>query len=238
MISAFYGFLKSLGYPHPVHPPLAHMPIGLVAGALIFGFIALVWRRTILGLSARHCLILAWLFWFPTVALGLLDWQHYYAAAWLYPFKMKLLLSGILFLLLSIGIFLSRKPETDIKGPLTIYILSFFCVVGLGWYGGNLVFRGRIMPAAKEFKVGMQIFEENCSGCHPHGGNTFNPNLPLVSAPQLSDFHSFLAYIRNPRMPDGSKGIMPASPEKKISQEQAKQLYLYLTKVLAQRSNK
>jgi mono/diheme cytochrome c family protein len=121
---------------------------------------------------------------------------------------------------------------------LTIYTLSFFCVVGLGWYGGNLVFRGMIMPAAREYKVGMQIFEENCSGCHPQGGNAIKPNLPLVGAPELADFQSFLAYIRNPRMPDGSKGVMPAFPEKKISQTQAEQLYQYLTKVLAERSTK
>jgi mono/diheme cytochrome c family protein len=238
MISAFYGFLKSLGYPHPVHPPFGHMPIGLVTGALVFGFIALVRQRTILGLSARHCLILAWLFWFPTVAFGLLDWQYYYAGAWLWPFKMKLLLAGILFILLSIGIFISRNPETRIKGPLTIYTLSFFCVVGLGWYGGNLVFRGMTLPAAKEFKVGMQIYEENCSGCHPQGGNVIKPKLPLVGAPELADFPSFLAYIRQPRMPDGSKGVMPAFPEKKISQAQAEQLYQYLTKVLAERRKK
>ena len=214
------------------------MPIGLVTGALVFGFIALVRQRTILGLSARHCLILAWLFWFPTVAFGLLDWQYYYAGAWLWPFKMKLLLAGILFILLSIGIFISRNPETRIKGPLTIYTLSFFCVVGLGWYGGNLVFRGMTLPAAKEFKVGMQIYEENCSGCHPQGGNVIKPKLPLVGAPELADFPSFLAYIRQPRMPDGSKGVMPAFPEKKISQAQAEQLYQYLTKVLAERRKK
>lgn len=238
MINAFYGFLKSLGYPHPVHPAFTHMPIGLVTGALVFGFIALLLRRPILGLSARHCLILAWLFWFPTVAFGLIDWQYFFVGAWLYPIKMKLILAGILFILLPSGILISRNPETNFRGPAIIYSLCFFCVVGLGWYGGNLVFGSRTLPAAKEFKGGMQVFAKNCNGCHPHGGNALKPNLPLLGAPELANFHAFLAFIRHPSMPDGSKGIMPAFPEKKISDPQAEQLYQYLVKVLAVRGKK
>ncbi|MEJ2091823.1 MAG: c-type cytochrome [Syntrophobacterales bacterium] len=238
MIAAFYAFLKSLGYPHPVHPAIAHMPIGLMTGALVFGFVSLWLRRPILGWSARHCLILAWLFWFPTVVFGIMDWQYFLAGAWIFPIEMKLILAGILFLLLSIGILVSRNPDTGLRGPLIVYALSFFCVVGLGWYGGNLVFGARTIPAAKEYKVGMEIFDVNCSGCHPHGGNIIKPNLTLSGAPELADFHDFLAYIRHPLMPDGSKGIMPAFPEKKISDPEAGQLYKYLVKVLSVRSKK
>jgi mono/diheme cytochrome c family protein len=238
MIAAFYAFLKSLGYPHPVHPTVAHMPIGLVTGALVFGLVALLLRRPNMGRTARHCLILAWLFWFPAVIFGLMDWQHFYAGVLIYPIKMKLIFAGILFILLSIGILISRNPETGLRGPLVIYTLSFCCVVGLGWYGGNLVFGGRVIPAAKEYQVGMDIFDVNCSGCHPHGGNIIAPNLTLAGAPELANFHDFSAYIRHPLMPDGSKGIMPAFPEKKISDPQAEQLYRYLVKVLAVRSKK
>jgi uncharacterized membrane protein len=238
MIAAFYAFLKSLGFPHPVHPTVAHMPIGLATGSLVFGFVALLLRRPIMGLTARHCLILAWLFWFPAVVLGLMDWQHFYAGAWINAIKMKLILAGILFILLSIGILISRNPDAGLRGPLLIYILSFFCVVGLGWYGGNMVFGGRTILAAKEYKVGMEIFDGNCSGCHPHGGNIITPNLTLSGSPDLADFHSFLAYIRHPLMPDGSKGAMPAFPEKRISDPEAGDLYRYLFKVLTVRSKK
>jgi uncharacterized membrane protein len=235
MIAAFYAFLKSLGFPHPVHPAVAHMPIGLVAGSLVFGFVALLRRRPVMGLTARHCFILAWLFWFPAVIFGLTDWQHFYAGAWIHPIKIKLILAGILFILLSIGILISRNPDTGPRGPLIIYILSFFCVVGLGWYGANMVFAGRTIPAAKEYKVGMEIFDANC---HPHGGNIITPNLTLAGAPELADFHDFIAYIRHPLMPDGSQGDMPAFPEKKISEQEAGQLYKYLVKVLTVRSKK
>jgi uncharacterized membrane protein len=120
MVAAFYGFLQSLGYPHPVHPAIAHMPIGLVTGSLVFGVIILLWRRPLFGWSARHCLLLAWLFWFPTTLFGIMDWQYFYAGVWLFAFKIKLILAGILFVLLSIGIFISRNPEKEVVGPLTI----------------------------------------------------------------------------------------------------------------------
>jgi hypothetical protein len=191
-----------------------------------------------MGWTARHCLILAWLFWFPTVVFGLTDWQHYYAGAMIHPIKMKLILAGILFILLSIGILISRNPDTGLRGPLIVYALSFFCVVGLGWYGGNMVFGGRVISAVNEYKMGMEIFDEYCSACHPHGGNIITPNLMLAGAPQLADFRSFLTYIRHPLMPDGSTGVMPAFPEKKISDPEAKQLYQYLVKVLTVRSEK
>ncbi len=238
MFNSVYELLKGLGYLHPLHPPLAHMPIGLVTGALIFGFTALILQRPILGLSARHCLILAWLFWFPTVLMGLMDWQHFYAGAWLHPIKIKLILAGTLGVLLTIGLVVSRTPEAEGKGHLIIYTLCFLSVVGLGWYGGNLVFGSRIPKAAKEFKVGMQIFDHKCSGCHPQGGNAIMPNLPLTGASELAQFDTFLSFIRDPRMPDGAKGPMPPFPEKEISQPQAEQLYQYIVNALAKRSKK
>lgn len=238
MLAPFYEFLKNLGYPHPPHPPLTHMPIGLVTGALIFGCAALILRRPILGLTARHCLILAWLFWFPAVLLGLMDWQHFYGGVWLHEIKMKLVLAGILGVLLTIGLFVGRHPETEGKGPLIIYALCFFAVVGLGWYGGNLVFGGRTPETLKEFKVGREIFHQKCSGCHPQGGNAIMPNLPLIGSPELAKFDTFLSYLRDPKMPNGSRGVMPVFTEKEISHQQTEQLYQYIVNVLTARSRK
>lgn len=237
MLDLLYEFLRNLGYPHPLHAPLTHMPIGLVTGALILGFFALVWRLPILGLSARHCLILAWLFWFPTVILGLMDWQHFYAIAWIYEIKMKLILAGVLGVLLTIGLFVGRHQEREVKGPLIIYALSFFLVVGLGWYGGNLVFGEKTPETFSKFKVGKQIFEQRCSGCHPRGGNVIMPDMPLLGSSKLSRFNTFIGFIREPKMPDGSKGPMPAFGEKEISHQQAEQLYHYLVKDLAKAPN-
>jgi hypothetical protein len=49
-----------------------------------------------------------------------------------------------------------------------------------------------------------------------------------VAAPQLASFASFSAFVRNPREPDGSKGMMPPFLVAKIWDEEQKQLYAYM----------
>ncbi len=208
------------------------MPIGLVTGALVLGLVAWLFRRRSLWPSARHCLILALIFLFPTALLGYMDWQHYYAGAWLFYIKIKLILAGILLVLLFIGLIVSRKSEARAAASLSIYFLSFITVVALGYFGGQLVFRNWTPTAPKELQVGARIFRGNCSGCHPHGGNILVSNLPLNIAPQLADFDTFLAYVRHPKMPDGTRGEMPNFPATKISDQRVRDLYQYIVDVL------
>ncbi len=73
-----------------------------------------------------------------------------------------------------------------------------------------------------------KIFNANCSRCHPNGGNVILPNLPLRGSSKLADFKTFLSFIRDPKMPDGSEGVMPAFSDKQISDQQAKTLYKYI----------
>jgi uncharacterized membrane protein len=232
IIDAIYHFLEKIGYPHPLHAPLTHMPIGLVTGALIMGLIGRLWRRPSLWLAARYCIILAVLFLFPTVLFGYMDWQYFYAGAWLSYIKIKMILAAILLILLSLGIFLTRKPESNFRLPLAIYALCFCTVVVLGYYGGQLVFMSWTPAAPQEFRLGGRIFKGNCSGCHANGGNLIAPNLPLRSAPELADFDSFLAFIRHPTMPNGSVGEMPPFPAAKISDPHAQELYQYIVNVI------
>ena len=56
---------------------------------------------------------------------------------------------------------------------------------------------------------GAKIFNVNCSRCHPDGGNVVVPILPLRGSSKLADFKTFLSFIRDPKMPDGSEGVMP-----------------------------
>ena len=79
---------------------------------------------------------------------------------------------------------------------------------------------------------GAEIYRVECTRCHAQGGNLIYPSLPLRTAPQMADFSTFLAFIRNPRMPDGSQGPMPAFPPEKISDGQARDLYQYLIAAL------
>ena len=48
MIDFIFQALAKMGYTHPAHPPITHLPVGLVAAAFIFAFVALLFRRTIL----------------------------------------------------------------------------------------------------------------------------------------------------------------------------------------------
>ena len=232
MIDALYEFLNKIGYHHPIHPTEVHMPIGLMVGAFIFAVLAFVFRRQTLLLTPRHCIILTFIWVFPTILLGYMDWQHFYGGAWLFPIKVKLTVAPLLACLLVIAILLGRKYGATSRKVLSVYFLCFCSVVVLGYFGGQLVYGGRISGSPDAFKAGEKVFVANCSGCHPHGGNVLKPSLPLKGAPELKDFEAFSAFIRNPKMPDGSRGMMPAFFPSKISEIDAKALFEYVVNVL------
>ena len=160
-----------MGFADPIYPPLTHIPIGLVVAALIFGLGGWLMRRPAWSQAARYCLGLAWLFIFPTVLLGFMDWQHYYQGAWLRPIVVKIGRASSLFVLLSIGLLLVITGREESKALLVIYVIAFLTVGGLGYFGGRLVFGGRAPAAPPALQAGQGLFENNCMACHPNGGN-------------------------------------------------------------------
>lgn len=103
MIEFMYQMLQRVGYTHPLHPAVTHVSAGLVIGGFIFSLGALFLRKQILAQTAHHCIILALIALVPTIMLGLMDWQHNYAGAWLFPIKIKLFIAGLLLIFLSIA---------------------------------------------------------------------------------------------------------------------------------------
>jgi mono/diheme cytochrome c family protein len=79
---------------------------------------------------------------------------------------------------------------------------------------------------------GERIFAANCVVCHPNGSNVVAPELALKKAKQLGSLDTFIAFIRAPKMPDGSQGGMPAFPEDLVSNAQAGDLYKYIQSML------
>jgi uncharacterized membrane protein len=227
-INAFYRLLSSLGYTHPVHPAIVHMSIGLVVAAFIFAWSALLFKdkRESLQRTAQYCTILALLFWFPVVFFGLLDWQHFFNGAWLYPIEVKLILAVILLVLLVIGVLVGSKGREGSKLLLVVYTLCFFTVVGLGYFGAQLVYGGKAEATPETYKAGQRIFLANCSSCHPHGGNVIRPQTPIHGSPKLKDLKTFMTQIRHPLPP------MPAFSPSKVSDQQADELYQYIVHVL------
>ena len=179
-----YHFLADLGYTHPLHPTLTHLTIGLVIAALIFWVIALLPEYGKYGQTARHCSTLAFLAIFPTVLLGLMDWTYYYGNNWIFPIKMKMILAGVLTLLLLLAIILNLKLSMRKGVLLAIYLLSFLTVIGLGYFGGEILYGKRSAPAgdaepaaekpasadipsgAAAFAEVQTIFRNNCTNCH------------------------------------------------------------------------
>ena len=222
--------LAKMGYTHPVHPPITHLPVGLVAAAFIFALVALLFRRTMLpSLSYNRIILLAFIFAFPTIFLGYMDWQHHWYGAWLHPIKIKLVLSGVLLILLFVGLIYGRKAGGESKGALAIYALCFLCVTGLGYYGAQLSLEEKpVAPteAVKRFQAGEKLFATNCSGCHARKSDIFN-------SPQFVNLSTFLAFIRNPVGPGGTPSKMPPFPTDRVTDDEGLKLYQYLVTLRA-----
>jgi uncharacterized membrane protein len=231
MLEVVYKSLEAIGYYHPIHPTEVHMPIGLIVGGLGFSLAALIFRRPALAQAARYCFILAFLFMFPTIIFGVMDWQHYYHGFWLHPIKIKLILSGILLALLSGSVFIERKGPGPRPLVVPIYALSFLMVVALGYYGGELVLGGRGTNIPPKLGQAGSIFKGHCAMCHPNALTVTKPRIPLRNTPQLASFEAFVNQIRNPRLPDGSPGHMSPIPRQTLSDEQAWELYQFIVHV-------
>jgi uncharacterized membrane protein len=224
-----YQFLESIGYTHPIHPPLTHMPIGLVVGALILRLAAIFSDRASLARAAFYCLVLALVFAVPTVLVGVMDWQHYYSGAWVFPIKMKIPLTILLFILLAGGVGLGWRGHADSKPFLAICLLSFLTVVGLGYFGGELALAPRLCPSvSQEYQVGAKIYTDFCAACHPNGGNIFDARLPVRGSKHLENLTDFSSLMRHPHRHDSSPPTMPAFPPEKLSDEQMRELYEYI----------
>ncbi len=227
-MESIYQFLHKHDYNLPLHPPVTHLPTGLVIAAFLFLILALIFKRNTFIAMSRNCIFMALIFFFPAAFLGFTDWYHFYGGAWIFQIKMKVILTGALL------IFLLAATVVEIKkigGPMTkfvIYLLCVVAVVGIGHYGGQLVFCEAGAASSSDVSQGEKLYVANCGGCHPNGGNIINSKLPVVGSPQLKDMNTFVQFNRNPLRPDGSKGAMPAFPKERISDQEMKHIYDYV----------
>jgi len=174
MASQFYDFLLGIGYHHPLHPALTHLPVGLTIASFIFIVLAFLFKGTAFVQTAKHCVILALLAAIPTVIVGYLDWQHFYAGAFLFPIKMKLGLAIVLIGLLVASIITGLRNVILTKQRLLIHLFALLVVAGIGYFGGELVYGKKAGPVAEgnvdvvseSIVAGGNLFEQNCSFCH------------------------------------------------------------------------
>lgn len=221
-ISSFYRFVNGLGFPDPIHAALVHMPMGLVVGAFAFALAAMLTRWKRLAITAFDCITLAFLFLFPVIIFGLMDWRHFYFGVMITPIKAKMILAAILFILCLVASALGFKGKENSKSVLILYALCTITVIGLGWFGARIVYGERQHPVSKTFSAGEKIFMANCNSCHRNGGNSIKPDKPLRNSDDLDDYDDFMAQIRNPEKP------MPAFSPSQISDRDARELFAYL----------
>lgn len=138
MTDFIFGLLESVGFTHPVHPAVTHLPMGMVMGAFFFGLAGLVLKKPEFFKTANHCVGLGLIFIPPTVIAGILDWQHTYSGNWETLIIIKMVLATLLTCLMAVGFLLGRREDTDPKMVMVFYVLCLVCAVGLGFSGGEL----------------------------------------------------------------------------------------------------
>ncbi len=164
--------MAAIGYPHPLHPVISHITIGMVIGGFIFGFLAWILQKQNLSQTAHHCISLAVISAIPNAALGYMDWQQFYDGAWMIPIRWKLILAALLLVLLLIAWLSGRKKDKVSFSLLIIYILCLGGVLGLGYFAGDLVYEKKISAVEQKSHMGNLVwkgadyFERNCSICH------------------------------------------------------------------------
>jgi uncharacterized membrane protein len=139
MVESLYSFLASVGFTHPLHPMLTHVPMGMIIGMVVFSLFALLWNNTDLAETAFHCSILALLSIIPVIGAGVLDWLHLQQGEWNKYIIAKMILGTLLTIFLAISVVMKKKGVSPVK-MLLYYFLCLACAGGLGFSGGQLVY--------------------------------------------------------------------------------------------------
>jgi uncharacterized membrane protein len=211
---------------------LTHLVMGLVMGAFIFVLIATFFRRESLARTAWRCMVLALIALLPTAVLGYADWQYRFSGDLIFPITMKLILAGLLLVLLVVAIVMGFRTENWSRNIVIIYIVCLVVVIGIGYFGGELVYGKRAPAAATEeglVSEGAVVFNQSCSACH-HSDKTdykIGPGmqglfqlekLPVSGRPVTED--NIRMQLKTPFK------NMPAFPE--LAEEKVEALIAYL----------
>ncbi|MBU0971400.1 MAG: hypothetical protein KKC20_12175 [Proteobacteria bacterium] len=138
MTEMIFEFLSKVGFTHPLHPALTHIPMGMVMGAVVFRLASFLPRLKFLAKTGYHCVILGLLGIAPTAFTGYLDWQHRYAGAWEFLIILKMVLASILTVVLVSIAFMDDPENPKLDKKTGFYILIVLLAIGLGFSGGEL----------------------------------------------------------------------------------------------------
>ncbi len=138
MTEIIFEFLNNIGFTHPVHPALTHIPMGMVMGAVVFRLVAFLPRMKMLAKTGYHCSVLALLGVAPTVFTGYLDWQYRYGGMWEFLIVLKMVLAAVLTILLLVVVIKDDPENPRLDRRTGFYLLLVLVAIGLGYSGGEL----------------------------------------------------------------------------------------------------
>ena len=138
MIDLVYQTLAKMGYSHPLHPAMTHIPMGMIIGGFLFAVGSVVMKKDDLAKAAHYCYTLALIFVLPTMMLGYMDWQYKFDGEWSRLILTKIILAVMLTIMLVITYFYGKNVKIDIKQKLIFYVICFGIALGIGFIGGEL----------------------------------------------------------------------------------------------------
>lgn len=138
MTEVIFEFLNKVGFTHPVHPALTHIPMGMVMGAVTFRLVSFLPKLKFLAKTGYHCVILGLLGIFPTAFAGYLDWQHTFGGEWEFLIILKMILASVLLIVLSAIAYMDDPEIPKFDKKTLFYFIAVLLVIGLGYAGGQL----------------------------------------------------------------------------------------------------
>ena len=139
MVENLYSFLATVGFTHPLHPMLTHVPMGMIIGMVVFSLLGLIWKNNNLTETAFHCCVLALLAVGPVIGAGILDWLHLQQGEWNKYIIVKMILGTLLYH--SSGSGGHHEEKRGKPGEDAAFLSSLPCLCRrLGLFRGELVY--------------------------------------------------------------------------------------------------
>ena len=138
MIDSIYRIFEALGYPHPLHPPATHIPMGMLLGGFFFSLLRL--KRGEFSATAYHCLVLSLIFLPVTAATGFMDWQHRLYGRMNGLILAKIIMTACLLSLLAAAAYKKQKGTLSERAMTAVWISALLLAMGLGYVGGELAY--------------------------------------------------------------------------------------------------
>lgn len=156
-------FLKGTWLKHPLHPVLAHLPMAMWPGALIFDLLSRVGGNTMVRLSF-YAIIIGLAAALLAVPTGLVDWSGVKKEkpAWkigLYHMILNLIVAVLFAVNLGLRVH-SFRVETIVTGtPLILSIVGTVLLIASAYLGGMMVYEYGISIARMSKKKWRKIAE-------------------------------------------------------------------------------